>query len=341
MAPELCSVVIQGPLYRALSQHRGIEACIASIRKHLPGAEIVVSTWPDEDCEGLDADVIVTSQDPGHMRDCSGSILNTNRQLVSTLAGIRASTRPYVMKFRSDHNLTSPELASIADVDQGDKCLFTSRVTITNLFLRDPAKYPMLFHLSDLVMFGRREDMLAFWEQDQYPYEVLFNKKPYLNPFGNYLGYSAIRMIPEQAYTIGWLRKYGIQIDLDHPCQISSANLQLWEKLLHSNFTVLDWKICGVDFPERFSNPAYSTGTVYRANSIERFANLSRVGHVLRRANIWANQYLLNGFRAQWWTSLASIVLYSISPALALKVKAKWKAFNGTTHPNPEKSGYI
>ncbi|MBN0764807.1 WavE lipopolysaccharide synthesis, partial [Pseudomonas aeruginosa] len=45
---ELISVVIQGPLHRSLAPTRGIDACVASVRKHLPHAEIIVSTWADE-----------------------------------------------------------------------------------------------------------------------------------------------------------------------------------------------------------------------------------------------------------------------------------------------------
>ncbi|MCF5429748.1 WavE lipopolysaccharide synthesis family protein, partial [Pseudomonas syringae] len=47
------SVVIQGPLYRNLSSKRNIFACIASIRTHLPDAEIIVSTWRHEDTSGV------------------------------------------------------------------------------------------------------------------------------------------------------------------------------------------------------------------------------------------------------------------------------------------------
>ena len=90
---ELISVVIQGPLHRSLAPTRGIDACVASVRKHLPHAEIIVSTWADEDLSDIDADHIVTSADPGVLLDFNGNRHNTNRQIVSTVAGIQASSR--------------------------------------------------------------------------------------------------------------------------------------------------------------------------------------------------------------------------------------------------------
>ena len=44
--PKEISVVIQGPLH--LDQGPGIYDCIESIKRHLPGAEIIVSTWLSE-----------------------------------------------------------------------------------------------------------------------------------------------------------------------------------------------------------------------------------------------------------------------------------------------------
>lgn len=50
------SVVIQGPLYRNLSPQRNIFACIASVRTHLPHAEVIVSTWCHEDTSTVEAE---------------------------------------------------------------------------------------------------------------------------------------------------------------------------------------------------------------------------------------------------------------------------------------------
>ncbi|EGH46995.1 WavE lipopolysaccharide synthesis, partial [Pseudomonas syringae pv. pisi str. 1704B] len=115
--PRKISVVIQGPLYRNLSSKRNIFACIASIRTYLPQAEIIVSTWRHEDTSDVKADQIVMSDDPGAFVDDAGNQININRMLLSTLCGIQSASRPYVMKMRADHNLTSAALAVIGQSD--------------------------------------------------------------------------------------------------------------------------------------------------------------------------------------------------------------------------------
>ncbi|MDT4831916.1 WavE lipopolysaccharide synthesis [compost metagenome] len=338
--PRLVSVVIQGPLYRQLAPGCGIVACIASIHRHLPGAEVIVSTWHDEDIAGLDVDRVVLSDDPGSMRDYSGNVLNTNRQLVSTLAGIEASTRPYVMKFRSDHCLTSSTLASIGNYDRTPDHgrLFSAPITVTNLFIRNPARCPMLWHMSDLCQFGRREDMLVFWKHPIFKHEELFNPVPKWSPFGNYLGYSAMKMNPEQSYMIGVLRRHGLDVHLSHPCEITAAALDLWESVLCSDFRVLEWKAAGVNYPERFMNTGFSLRTIYSVKDIAAVAMLSPAGRRGRRLRVWVNQYLLGCLTPTWWISFASLVLFALSPTLAKRARGIWRRVRRIQHPSPEKA---
>ena len=48
------SIIVQGAIDIAETPK-----CLASIRKHLPEAEIILSTWNNEPVEGLDYDVLV------------------------------------------------------------------------------------------------------------------------------------------------------------------------------------------------------------------------------------------------------------------------------------------
>ncbi|MGI0646879.1 WavE lipopolysaccharide synthesis family protein [Pseudomonas aeruginosa] len=334
------SVVIQGPLYRSLAPERGIEACIESIRNVLPQAEVIVSTWEAEDVAGLKADLIIQSADPGTMRDITGNTINTNRMVASTKAGIEASTRPYVMKFRSDHLMTNPSLASISDYQGPERRprLFQAPLTVTNLFIRDPRRCPMLYHMSDLVQFGLREDMLTFWDQPVYTGAELFNDKPTRNPFGNFVGYSKMKMTSEQALMITVMRNQGMQVDyLPHPCHVTSAGLKLWEEVLEDNFRVIGWQTSGVDFPGRFANSGYWTGTVYSQEGISAAAALSGLPWIRRRAMVWANQFLFHCAKPIWWRATASIALFTLSPALAVKVRRLWRRACKIEHPSPEK----
>ncbi|KPW36885.1 hypothetical protein ALO95_02096 [Pseudomonas syringae pv. antirrhini] len=329
------SVVIQGPLYRNLSPKRNIFACIASIRTHLPHAEVIVSTWCNEDVSAVEADQIILSDDPGAFVDDAGNQINVNRMLRSTLGGIQAAARPYIMKMRADHNLTSAALAVIGRPDDNEPVeprLFDTPITTTTLYIRDPEQMPMLFHISDLVQFGTRDAMLAMWVQPLFKREELFNNTPSRNPFGNFIGYTSARIVSEQALMLGLMRRRGIDARLAKPCQVGLSNLKLWDNVLGCNFRVLNHHEAGVDFPERFTANSYVLKTLYTADEIEQLRRLGPGAYRSRIARIWLNQYVLNCLRPGWWISFATIALFSLSPAMARVVRSYWRKSRKLEH---------
>lgn len=329
------SVVIQGPLNRHSDPARTIFTCIASIKKYLPCAEVIISTWRHEDISGVDADRILLLDDPGGFLDCSGNQINTNRMLHSTAEGVKAATRPYVMKLRSDHNLTSAALAVIGTpplCDVPGLRLFETPITVTTLYIRNPKRVPMLFHLSDLVQFGTRDAMLALWQQPLIGQQDLLNGRPFRNPFGNFTGYSSVRMLPEQSIMLGALRKHGIDIRLANPSQVSMDHLKLWDGVLRCNFRVLDHAEAGVSFPERFLANAFVLKTLYKAADLERCHDLGSRRYRLRMASVVLNKYLLCCFRPAWWISLAAIVLFNLSPDLAKNMRSYWRKARKLVH---------
>ena len=98
--PKDISVVVQGPVVGKPDwppSKRLTERCLASIRRHLPGAEIILSTWAGSPVDGLDFDRLVECQDPGgvllHEHKGRKIFFNCSRQIVSTREGLRAATR--------------------------------------------------------------------------------------------------------------------------------------------------------------------------------------------------------------------------------------------------------
>jgi len=146
--PHEISVVVQGPITGRPDEpyeKRLTYRCLESVREHLPGAEIVLSTWKNSDLSGLSYDVLIESDDPGALpcdmeekgrrvlfnakhhiavatagllaaTDNSGDVkfarsrrrylYNANRQITCTRAGLLAASKPYAMKLRSDMLLT-------------------------------------------------------------------------------------------------------------------------------------------------------------------------------------------------------------------------------------------
>lgn len=158
------TVVVQGNIRDETA------AALLSVRRLLPRAHVVLSTYEDErlaSVHGL-ADEVVKSRDPGTLpgftlsREADPS--NLNRQLVSTQAGLARVRMPYTLKLRSDCLLESDAFRRIFDnvhrVDpQGNRLL------VSTFFTRHPrglACYP--FHVSDWFVFGRTERVRALWD---------------------------------------------------------------------------------------------------------------------------------------------------------------------------------
>lgn len=334
------SVVIQGPLYRELGPERGIHTCIASIRKILPDAEIIVSTWPCEGVQDVLADKIILSEDPGTIRDITGNPINTNRMTTSTLTGIEAAARPYVLKFRADLCLEDSSFAVIDEYhpEHAGQRLFNSPVTVTSLFIRNPRRCPMLWHISDLCQFGTRADMLNFWRQPMFEEQDLLNPKPCRNPFGNFVGYSRMKMSSEQILMINFMRRRGLEVDyLQNPCKVTPSGLHHWESVLSGDFRVLDWQTSGINFPGRFLRSDYSIETVYSAQEVQELRAQTEAAKKKRTLLIWLNQFIFQCKSRRWWLATASIALFSMSPSIAISARRHWRRARGIQHPCPEK----
>lgn len=172
------TVVVQGPVqtFQDREQEEGItKKCLKSVRQYLPGAHIILSTWPDQDLAGLDYDELVISPDPGpniryFKANGEPQRFNNNRQIVSTKAGLNRVKTPYAVKLRSDNFLTGSMFVEIQGryPARSEKFRFLrERVVVSNVFTRKYAKgFPVAYHLSDFFYFGRTEDLMSLWDLD-------------------------------------------------------------------------------------------------------------------------------------------------------------------------------
>jgi hypothetical protein len=334
------SVVIQGPLYRSLARTRSIDACLTAVRTHLPHAEIIISTWTDQDFSGIDTDIVLASADPGVFLDNNGNRNNINRQIISTVAGLKASTRDYALKLRADHILTGSQFAVMGEYDLSIpkvERLLNQPITVSTIFIRNPAKVPMLFHISDSVHFGTREDMIAFWDQRPKTRDELYVTRPNMNPIGNFVGCTSMRIVPEQSLMLGFLAKNGFDISLKNPTEISPELVRLSENLIAKNFTFLNWRDCQIDFPERFRKSFHSIKTVYEARELKAVAELDPYERKARYRKIWLNKYVFSFTRLVWWFSFATIMLTAVSPSLAKTARAIMRKILSLEHPHNDR----
>lgn len=321
------SVVIQGPLYRVSKQGDLALHSIASIRKHLPKAEIIISTWENENVKGLNADVIAFSDQPVSFLDANGNENNILKQIVSTRKGIDIANRPYVLKFRANHLLLNANIARVrnypSNLAETRQQLFKQPVTVTNLFIRNPIKIPMLFHLSDLIQFGRQEDLVNLWSS-RLPdaKDIFLPANAHSSIFGNFMGYTSLRQVPEQTIMLTWLEKQGYRIDLPNVCYTNYQLCKLWEMLLIENFLVLDWQRSGIQFPSRFHRSFYTNNSNYTEKDL--FAIRHRLAgrfYPLRYLGVLINKYISCWFNFSYLHSVASVLLFALSPKFAKKIR--------------------
>lgn len=249
------SVVIQGAINKELTPK-----CLKSIRKHLSGAEIILSTWEGSDVSELDYDVLVLNKDPGGVKhdyaiyNTPRSMNNFNRQLVSTQNGIAKAGRKYILKLRTDLELTSSNFLDYWDAfncrDEEYK-IFNHRVLCSCLYSREHScqsgsGYPTPFHPSDFWFFGLTDDLKNYFLNSplqtkeeggnwvfKYPTRV-----PYFTPLWKYA--------PEQMFCVNWVKKYYPDLQFEDWSDWNIKNIELSNNILYNNFIFLEYKQSGI-----------------------------------------------------------------------------------------------
>ena len=149
---------------------------LQALRRNFPEAELVLSTWRGkyDPCFRRITDKMIYCKDPGAVV-CSycrevAQWNNLNRQLVTTMAGLNAASRPFVAKVRTDFTLENSTLLSFWNrypKRQSDALLFRHRIIVPSLYSRvysdQPTALPVPFHPSDMFAFGRKDDMRRFF----------------------------------------------------------------------------------------------------------------------------------------------------------------------------------
>lgn len=266
--PEEVSFVLQGPVER-LGRGGTIAAC-ASIRRHFPGAEIVVSTWEGANTRGVDCDVLVASPDPGTTGRRTYNP-NTNRLIVSSLAGVRAATRPLVVKLRTDMQFLSDALLSHWGrwEERADELrVFDRRLLVPNIFARRPSYLaPFPLHPSDWAFFGTRADVERLFDVP------LMTAKDTTAP-GAAEGLADLHCLvpdlptyaPEQWIWVHALRRADPDVALAHVFDLTPETLRLTERSFANNLAILDtYAQFGVWLPKYpWANRLYSDQSLYQ-----------------------------------------------------------------------------
>lgn len=299
------SFVVQGPL---VLRDDLTKRALISIRREFPGAELILSTWKGQPHEGLDYDKLVLSDDPGPIIDANGELINFNRQLISTQAGLLAATLEYAVKFRADFLLANDHFCALPL--QPCTGYFHSKIRMTNLFVQNPLKMPFIFHLSDLVHFGRREDVTKFWSLPVYSREEALNLDADF-PAWVYSGGSIQRMRAEQALPLGFLKTQGIAIAMNHPNDFDLERYAFAETFLTENFEVVDWRESGIVPPSRMMDSFLET--VFTPADLDEIARTSELA---------AKRFATADFRRRYLFPFHRAYLFHLKKSLVYRMPA-------------------
>ncbi len=243
------SVVVQGAI------SADTITCLKSIRKHLPKAEIILSTYKDSITQGLDYDKLILNDDPGAINiGVNFRPLNINRQIFTTLSGIRAATRMYVLKIRTDAKMTGLHFCQIFDYantalnkTEIKYKIFKNRIICSSNFTRNPESdvNGLCFQISDLWLFGLKEDLNDLFDIP------LQKKEEALVLHNNNL---VRKYTPEQYILLTCLKKHGFTngFDLNFMNQKDKNLILNTKKILINNFLILNQKNCGISEPKKF-----------------------------------------------------------------------------------------
>jgi WavE lipopolysaccharide synthesis len=251
ISTEEISVVIQG----AISADDLPEQVVESARRHLPGCEVVLSTWYGERELTVPVDQRIESEDPGAPWQIHEEWpANTNRLLRSTAAGLTACTRPYALKLRTDTPLVGngflvtfqryPERA-------GALRLLNDRIVVINFYCWNPALRPFgLFSVADTVNFGRTEDLREVWDRplDEEPANSTWFES-HSRPDPDRAPWAGFRYTPEQLLWLGFVRKH-VHVPFEHFNDVTPTSQLLSELSIANNAIIVDRDQFGVALPK-------------------------------------------------------------------------------------------
>ena len=250
------SVVVQGAINKEETPK-----CLSSIRKYLPNAEIILSTWEGSDVTGLDYDILVFNQDPQAFVQLQTKkktyYNNLNRQLLSTQNGLKKVERKYAMKFRSDLILSGTMFLKYFDMFQArtDKYnLFNRKILTSTLFTRYEQKFKkefikIPFHISDWWFFGLTEDIKKYFldtplvEEPSFTYYFnLPENQDKVSPYNK----NSFKFAPEQYFGYTPFANNFEDIYMEDSSDTSDELFEKFRHCLINNFIILENKQSGI-----------------------------------------------------------------------------------------------
>ena len=169
--------VIQGPIANE-SQLEITNNLIGDIKKHFKKSKIILSTW-EESLLNIqhEIDEVVVSKDPGGKIavESTNTLNNVNRQIISTLNGLKKVHTKYSVKIRNDMRIDNENILTQLNnrpsrVIFNEYDILNEYVLITNITSINPRlNLKLPYHPCDWFFAGLTSDLLEIWNINLMP----------------------------------------------------------------------------------------------------------------------------------------------------------------------------
>ena len=164
------TILIQGPFFEFEDYNSNKN--INLLNKVFPEANILISTWEDEDRFKIkDNYKIIYSKDPGFVHDehfgSSTPGSNIQRQIESVQNGLKEINTKYTLKIRSDCYFNSDKILRLntEDFKVIEKySFFDERIITSSVGSLNQSETLILYHYSDWFNYGLTKDVKKLWE---------------------------------------------------------------------------------------------------------------------------------------------------------------------------------
>lgn len=264
------SIIIQGSIYNYEKDiiDANFYDYLDTLLNVFRACEIIVSTWdiPESDKKKVTTkycDVIfIFNRDVGILsRKVDGLqvVSNVNRMIVSSLEGLKNSTKPYAIKIRTDSYLYNKSIISLIEkimsgfgpenmssvIREQSYKVFDDFVINCNLFARNPYSHlPFLFHPGDILFAGKKSDLLKIFDIPLAD-ETIFKRCESLR------NTCYMRYVPEQYIWVECIKKHkGLEDFFPGNFNNSKDWLEKSERFYFNNFIPYSAKQLGFHWPK-------------------------------------------------------------------------------------------
>lgn len=249
------SIIFQGPIIQIGKINYTLLA-LNSALINFPGAEIILSTWEGTEIQkeilDLNSIKIIYNVDPGSgiRKDKPLAYHNVNRIIKSSIEGLKNARGKYCIKTRSDMIFDSATCLHYFSRYNGrieNYSIFEDKIIVSNQTSINPNYGPrLLYHICDWFFLGRRDDLIDLYEIDFIDDNLQvrwyqFNKKP-----ENSIDKNNLSLFMAEDFVISSYFKKYIKIEHDYYCDYSEDQKLLSEKLIASNFVIVDNQKLGI-----------------------------------------------------------------------------------------------